>query len=74
MLQHLFDTAERVVCVRDFYQPRYTITVREWDGDADLYYYRARWYDAGVGRFVSEDPIGFESNWNRDIQWTEILT
>jgi uncharacterized protein RhaS with RHS repeats len=24
-----------------------------------LYYYRARWYDAQVGRFISEDPIGF---------------
>ncbi len=24
-----------------------------------LYYYRARFYDSNVGRFVSEDPIGF---------------
>ena len=23
------------------------------------YYYRARWYDANLGRFISEDPIGF---------------
>ena len=37
----------------------YGFTGREWDGDADLFYYRARWYDASVGRFISEDPMGF---------------
>jgi RHS repeat-associated protein len=26
-----------------------------------LYYMRARYYDAAVGRFISEDPIGFDS-------------
>ena len=37
----------------------YSYTGREWDADAGLYYYRARWYDAKIGRFISEDPIGF---------------
>jgi len=36
-------------------------TGREWDGDADLYYYRARWYDPKIGRFLSEDPQGFDA-------------
>ncbi|GAB5443823.1 MAG: hypothetical protein Fues2KO_41720 [Fuerstiella sp.] len=40
-------------------EPRYAFTGRKWDADADLYYYRARWYDPTVGRFISEDPIGF---------------
>ena len=43
-------------------EPRHTYTGREWDADAELYYYRARWYDAGVGRFISEDPIGFNGD------------
>ncbi len=27
--------------------------------ETGLYYYRARYYDPTVGRFISEDPIGF---------------
>jgi RHS repeat-associated protein len=38
---------------------RYQYTGREFDADTGLYFYRARWYSAELGRFVSEDPIGF---------------
>ena len=31
---------------------------RDGDSDTGLMYYRARWYDPKVGRFISEDPIG----------------
>ena len=34
-------------------------TGRESDAETGLYYYRARYYDPTVGRFVSSDPIGF---------------
>ncbi len=43
-------------------------TGREYDSDTGLQYNRARWYDPAVGRFVSEDPIGFsagDTNLNR---------
>jgi RHS repeat-associated protein len=31
-----------------------------WDSDSQLYYARARWYDPAAGRFIGEDPLGFE--------------
>ncbi|MFH7321103.1 RHS repeat-associated core domain-containing protein [Desulfurivibrio sp. D14AmB] len=37
----------------------YTFTAREYDRETGLYYYRARYYDAPAGRFISKDPIGF---------------
>ncbi|MGA1825362.1 MAG: CARDB domain-containing protein [bacterium] len=39
----------------------YTYTGREYDPESGLYYYRARYYDAKIGRFLSQDPIGFGS-------------
>lgn len=38
---------------------RYQYTDREFDAFSKLYYYRARFYDPKLGRFISEDPIGF---------------
>jgi RHS repeat-associated protein len=36
----------------------------ESDTETSLYYYRARYYDPNAGRFVSEDPIGFDGEIN----------
>jgi RHS repeat-associated protein len=38
---------------------RYGYTGRELDTESGLDYYRARYYDAAVGRFISVDPMGF---------------
>lgn len=38
----------------------YSFTGREYDKETGLYFYRARYYDPEVGRFVSRDPIGFK--------------
>ena len=40
---------------------RFGYTGRELDAQTGLYYYRARYYDPMVGRFISEDPIGFSA-------------
>jgi len=43
----------------------FAFTGREWDPETGLYYYRARYYANGWGRFLSEDPIGLASGVNR---------
>jgi RHS repeat-associated protein len=57
----------------------FSYTGRIWDSYAQLYDYRGRWYDPAVGRFISEDPIGFwggDANLNRyvgndPLNWTD---
>ncbi|MFM7562159.1 MAG: RHS repeat domain-containing protein, partial [Planctomycetota bacterium] len=41
------------------YSPQRSYTGREPDPATGLVYYRARWYDPQLGRFISEDPLGF---------------
>ncbi len=36
-------------------------TIREFDSESGLYYYRARYYDPNVGRFLTEDGNRHES-------------
>ena len=49
-----------------------------FDSECGLYYYRARYYDPSSGRFLSEDPTGFDSGqnfysyvFNRPINWAD---
>lgn len=40
------------------YVGQYGVMAEQYD--RDLYYMKARYYDADTGRFISEDPIGFD--------------
>jgi RHS repeat-associated protein len=40
-------------------QGGYSFTGREWEPELGLYYYRARYYDPEVSRFINEDPLWF---------------
>lgn len=39
-------------------------TGQRYDPESDLYYYRARYYDAAHGRFLQPDPLGYEDQQN----------
>jgi len=41
----------------------WTYTGRRLDAETGLMYYRARYYDAGLGRFIGRDPIESIENW-----------
>src|SRR5205814_10647279 len=46
-------------------ETRYDYTGRERDPLTGLMFYRARWYDPQIGRFISEDPIGLAGGINQ---------
>jgi RHS repeat-associated protein len=49
---------------------RFKFTSREWDSESGQYFERARYYNPGAGRFLSEDSLGFragDSNFYRYV-------
>jgi RHS repeat-associated protein len=39
-------------------------TGREYDKETGLYYYRARYYNPQIGRFLQTDPVGYDAGMN----------
>ena len=46
---------------------RYCFQGREINWSSKLYYFRARWYDPGSGRWLSKDPIGISGGLNQYV-------
>ena len=46
------------------YDPKVLFTGREFDTETGLYYYRARYYNPAIGRFLQTDPIGYHDSMN----------
>ena len=42
----------------------YMFTGRRYDIETGLYYYRARYYNSSIGRFLQTDPIGYKDGLN----------
>ncbi len=70
---------KRLSVVESVWQP-YSWKGREWiGGGVNQYYNRARFYDPAVGRFTSEDPLGFDEEdsnqfafaWNNIKNWND---
>jgi len=43
---------------------RFQYTGQAWIGEVGLYYYKARFYSPGLGRFMQVDPVGYEGGIN----------
>ncbi|MFQ5541710.1 MAG: RHS repeat domain-containing protein, partial [Candidatus Binatia bacterium] len=55
---YTYDSFGQIVAQTGTVTNLYTYTAREFDPETGLYFHRNRYYDASIGRFVSEDPIG----------------
>ncbi len=42
----------------------YMFTGREYESETGLYYYRARFYNPAIGRFLQTDPVGYYDSMN----------
>ncbi|MBK24969.1 MAG: hypothetical protein CME70_13310 [Halobacteriovorax sp.] len=51
------DASGNVISGNEVLAPFFTYTNREYDKESGLYHYRARNYDASIGRFLEEDPF-----------------
>ena len=61
---YVYDSFGRIVEESGTIENPFTYTGREFDAESGLYFYRARYYDAQTGRFLSEDPIWLEGGSN----------
>ena len=55
----------------NYLETPYAFTGRELDPETGLYFYRARYYDSNAGRFISEDPVGFNGGGFNFYKYTE---
>jgi len=53
-----------IVAFGSLYNNPYFFTGRRYDAETGLYYYRARYYDPYIGRFLQTDPIGYAMGLN----------
>jgi len=60
----VYDSFGNVISSTGTFSQPFRYTGREWDSETGLYDYRARYYDPAIGRFLSEDPIGFKGGFN----------
>jgi RHS repeat-associated protein len=61
---YVYDSFGNTTATEGIFNP-FRYTGREQDPETGLYYYRARYYDPTIGRFLSEDPIGFRGGINK---------
>jgi RHS repeat-associated protein len=55
---YTYDAFGNVVAATGSFVNPFQFTARDFDVETGLRYYRARYYDANIGRFLSEDAVG----------------
>jgi RHS repeat-associated protein len=61
---YAYDSYGNIVQQTGTVENPYTYAGREFDAETGLYYYRARYYDPRIGRFLQKDPIGLRGGLN----------
>jgi RHS repeat-associated protein len=59
-----YDVYGRVGATDASHPNRFMFTGREYDKETGLYYYRARYYNPQIGRFLQTDPTGYKDGMN----------
>jgi RHS repeat-associated protein len=59
---YTYDAFGKLITLTGTLTNPFLYTGREFDPEIGTYYYRARYYDQTIGRFVSEDPIRFAAS------------
>jgi RHS repeat-associated protein len=59
-----YDVYGRVGAIDASHPNRLLFTGREYDKETGLYYYRARYYNPQIGRFLQTDPVGYDAGMN----------
>jgi RHS repeat-associated protein len=59
-----YDVYGRVGASDPNHPNRFLFTGREFDKETGLYYYRARYYNPQIGRFLQTDPVGYGAGMN----------
>lgn len=60
----IIDPATKKIRTASVISNPFLFTGREFDTESGLYYYRARYYDTEIGRFIQADPIGYRGGMN----------
>ena len=58
MRSYLYDSFGGIASEAGTLANPYVFTGRERDAESGFYFYRARYYDPAIGRFLAEDPLG----------------
>jgi RHS repeat-associated protein len=61
---YTYDSFGKLIASSGTVTNRFQSAAREFDSETSLYFYRARYYDPSVGRFISEDPMQFKAGIN----------